>query len=87
MIWTVGSRNCFRQFFCPITIQKLLYIEKLVAKRTIKLFAQVYNYINRIKKARSVKRKAIYDKIREKRNIIINLSNELINDFYGEELR
>lgn len=30
-----------------------------------------------------MKRKAIYDKIRGKRNIIINLSKELINDFYG----
>ena len=65
------------------TIQKLLYIEKLVAKRTIKTIAKVFKYINWIKKARFMKWKAIYDKIRGKRNIIINLSKELINDFYG----
>lgn len=61
----------------------MLYIEKLVAKRTIKTITKVFIYINCIKKARFMKRKAIYDKIRGKRNIIINLSKELINDFYG----
>jgi len=61
----------------------LLYIEKLVAKRTIKIFIQVYIYKNCINKARFMKRKAIYDKIRRGQEIIMNLSKELINDFYG----
>ena len=34
-----------------------------------------------------MKGKAIYDKRRGGQEIIINLSKELINDFYGEELR
>ena len=40
-------------------------------------------YINCIKKARFMKWKAIYGKIRRGQEIIMNLSKELINDFYG----
>lgn len=53
-LWSEAG-NSASGFFYPITIQKLLYIEKLVAKRTIKTITKVFIYINCIKKARFMK--------------------------------